>query len=297
MKKAHLISRIIEKLLLLPAVIWIYTPIIAGILITMTHYLPIGFASYWIFSFYGKYWLLTLFTVKDKIAPLFISIELILFILGLLLFLWGLLSLANVKIKKQDLATGGPYKFIRHPQHLGLILMTLATSLYLPWAVHPFIRTGSIISWSLFSLFLVVTSELEEKKLLKKYGSSYLEYRQRTGMFFPRKSVETQKKKELSEIKHWKRLIFIAVIYFCFVSLIRILCLPGLKLVGMWYDSLSKQYWYINLIALGLIVLHFLIKVIRRRFFSIEKLLLENKSEERIIEAKKSKDVQEDEID
>ncbi|MCG3256999.1 MAG: hypothetical protein KAU62_12960 [Candidatus Heimdallarchaeota archaeon] len=42
---------------------------------------------------------------------------------------------------------------------------------------------------------------------------------------------------------------------------------------------MSKRYWYINLIALGLIVLHFSIKVIRRRFFSIEKLLLEDKSE------------------
>ena len=209
------------------------------------------------------------------------------------LFLWGLFYLAKVKLKKLDLATGGPYKYIRHPQHLGLIIMSLATSLYLPWAVHTHVRIGSIISWSLFALFLVVASELEEKKLLKKIGNSYFEYRINTGMFFPKKLILTQKKKELSEIKHWKRLIFIVLIYSCFVSLIRILCIPELRIVGMWYDSLPKRYWYLNLVALGLLALNFVVRGVRKRFISLEKVSMQDKSDDRIVEEKSSIDVQE----
>lgn len=269
MKKAQVIARIIEKVLLLPALMWIYTPIIAGILITMAYYLPIGFASWWIFSLYGTNWTLSLIIIKSESALVFLLvIEIILFIIGLTLFLWGLIYLSNVKLKKQGLAMGGPYKFIRHPQHLGLILMALVNSLYIPWAVHSYIRIGSILSWSLFSLVLIIVSELEEKKLLKKYGNVYLEYRIKTGMFLPRIFERYRKEKEVKEIKLWRRLGFIFVGYFCFISLIRLL----LVIVGidMWYDYLSRRFWYINLISLGLILLTVGIKIFRDKRFPIE---------------------------
>ena len=269
MEKAQLISRIIEKILLLPALIWIYTPIIAGILITMAWYLPMGFASWWIFSFYGTNWTLGLIIIRSESALVFLLvIEIILFIIGLMLFLWGLIYLANVKLKKQGLATGGPYKFIRHPQHLGIILMTLVNSLYLPWAVHPYIRIGSILSWSLISLVLIIVSELEEKKLWKKYGNAYLDYRLKTGMFFPRIFGIKRKEKELTEIKHWKRLSVIVIGYFCFISLIRLFLL--IFGISMWYDTLSRRFWYINLISLGLILLTIGVKIFRERRFPLK---------------------------
>ena len=269
MKKAQVIARIIEKVLLLPALMWIYTPIIAGILITMAWYLPIGFASWWIFSLYGTNWALGLIVIRSESALVFLLvIEIILFMIGLTLFLWGLIYLANVKLKKKGLAMGGPYKFIRHPQNLGIILMTLVNSLYIPWAVHSYIRIGSILSWSLFSLVLIIVSELEEKKLLKKFGNVYLEYRMKTGMFLPRIFERYRKDKEVKEIKLWRRLGFIFVGYFCFISSIRLL----LVIVGidMWYDYLSQRFWYINIIALGLILLTVGIKILRERRFPLE---------------------------
>ena len=268
MKKAQLIPRIIEKILLLPTLIWIYTPIIAGILITMTHYLPIAFASWWIFSFLGTGWLINLIVIRSDALGFLIAIEVILFILGLILFLWGLIYLANIRLKKQGLATGGPYRFNRHPQHLGIILMTLVNSLYIPWAVHHYIRVGSILSWSLFSLFMIIFSELEEKKLLKIYGNVYLDYRQETGMFFPRISKKNRRKRELTEIKHWKRIVFILVFYICFIALFRFI--GYIVRLGMWYDSLSPRFWYINLVVLGLLLLNFGIRVIKKRIFSID---------------------------
>lgn len=271
MRIAHLISRLIEKLLLLPTLIWIYTPIVTGILVAMTYLIPLGFGSWWIFSMFERNWLLLLFITRSTAVDItFLVLESILFVIGLSLFLWGLIYLSKTKLKKQTLAIDGPYKYVRHPQHLGLILISLSTSLYLPWAVHDDIRVGSIISWSLFTLFLVIVSEFEEKKLLNKFGGSYLEYRLQTGMFFPKKSSASIKKKKLSEIKHWKRILVMLLIFACFVCFIRFLCIPEFGLTGMWYDSLPRKYWYVNLIALGLIVLHFIVKVVRKRFISNE---------------------------
>lgn len=271
MRKMQLASRFFEKLLILPTLVWIYTPIVAGMLVHMTYTIPLGFGSWWIFSFLERNWLLQLFYItSDGVRMFFLVLESIFFAFGLSLFLWGIFYLSKVKLTKQTIAQGGPYKYVRHPQHLGLILISLSTSLYLPWAAHDNIRVGSIISWSLFTFFLVVISEFEEKKLLKKHGNLYFKYRQKTGMFFPKKYV-TQKKKELSEIKHWKRLLYIVIIFACFVSFIRFLSWGKLGLVGMWYDSLPGEYGYLNLVALGLIILHFAIKEIRKRFLSNEK--------------------------
>ncbi len=276
MRTGYLISRFVEKLLLLPTLIWIYTPIVAGILVRMTYNIPLGFGSWWIFSIFKRNWLLQLFFIRSTaVKVIFLVLESIVFVIGLSLFLWGLFYLSKTKLKKQPIATGGPYKYVRHPQHLGMILISLSTSLYLPWAVHDNIRVGSIISWSLFTLFLVIISEFEEKKLLNRFGDYYLDYRQRTGMFFPRKSSAPIKKKKISEIKHWKRILVIMLIFFCFVCFIRFLCIPKFRLVGMWYDTLIGKYWYVNLIALGFVVMHFIVKLIRKRFISNEKDSLE----------------------
>ena len=273
---------IMEKVLWILSLVWIYTPVIAGILIAMAWYLPFAFASWWIFSFFGTNWMLMLIQIRSEIALIIlIVIESILFIIGLTLFIWGLIYLAKVKREKQGLATGGPYKFTRHPQHLGLILMTLANSLYLPWAIHPYIRIGSILSWSLIALFLIVISELEEKKLLKEYGNTYLDYLINTGMFLPRIFTKYKKKKEITEIKHWKRFLLIAVIYAVFIGHIRLLVeiapYTDIIPIGMWYDYLPKSFRYVNLIVLGLILLYFGIKLIIRRIYSTDVKPIEEK--------------------
>ncbi len=275
MERTQLISRIIEKLLLLPTLIWIYTPIIAGILIAMVHYVPLAFVTWSLFSFLGDpNWVLGVLIFRSEGALIFlIVIEFILFIIGVILFLWGLIYLARVKLRKQGLAIGGPYRWIRHPQHLGLILMTLVTSLYIPWSIDSYVRIGEILSWSLFSLFLVIISEFEERKLLKQYGEEYLDYRSKTGSFFPR-IFKKRMKKRIFDVKHWKRFLLIFSIYLCFISLIRLLVfvlrLPEKPLIGWWYDYLNQSFWYINLIFLVLILLTIGLKILRDKKFPLE---------------------------
>ncbi len=283
----RLIVKILEKAMWFLSLVWIYSPVIAGILISMAWYLPIAFASWWIFSFFGKTWMLMLIQIRSEIALIIlIVIEAILFIAGLILFVWGLIHLAKVKRNNQGLAVGGPYKFSRHPQHLGLILMTLANSLYLPWAIHPYIRIGSILSWSLIAVFLIVISELEEKTLLKEYGTTYLDYLTNTGMFLPRIFAKYKKKKEITEIKHWKRLLLITVIYAIFIGYIRFIVeiarFAHFIPIDMWYDYLPKQFWYVNLIFLGMILLYFGIKLVRKTIISANA----KKARERTLEEK-----------
>lgn len=219
---------------------------------------------------------------SDAILVILIVIESILFIIGLILFVWGLIYLAKIKQKNQGLAIGGPYKYIRHPQHLGLLLMTLVSSLYNPWAIHPYIRIGSLLSCSLIAVFLIVTSEFEEKKLLREYGTAYLDYITNTGMFFPRIFSKYRKKKEITEIKHWKRLLLVAAIYVLFILHLRLITViaspfPEVVRISMWYDYLPREFWYVNLIVLGLILLHFGIKLIIRRIYSTDVKPIEEK--------------------
>lgn len=80
---------------------------------------------------------------------------------------------------KYALATGGPYKYVRHPMYTGGVLEILMF----------FLVTGV---WMVLILLTIMTIALpyqakgEEKVLIKKFGSVYEDYLERTGRFFPK---------------------------------------------------------------------------------------------------------------
>ena len=76
------------------------------------------------------------------------------------------------------LATGGQYKFIRHPGYLMQIL----------WALALFLMTGiQLLLISLFCyLFYIIQAYYEEKTLKRIFGDYYVNYVSKTGMFLPR---------------------------------------------------------------------------------------------------------------
>jgi protein-S-isoprenylcysteine O-methyltransferase Ste14 len=102
---------------------------------------------------------------------------------GYFLFIWsvaarGIYAVSWEMPEKQKLVTWGPYQYVRHPSYLGYFLMFF----------------GLFFSWpSFFTLFPLaavpgyyrVTIE-EERLLTQRFGNEYLEYRKRTGRFFPR---------------------------------------------------------------------------------------------------------------
>jgi protein-S-isoprenylcysteine O-methyltransferase Ste14 len=99
--------------------------------------------------------------------------------LGFALFLWAMASNAffaeGVRIQTErghTVATGGPYRYVRHPGYSGAMLAMVASPLLLgsPWALIP-----AVISVALY----VVRTSMEDK-LLKAELPGYEEYAQQT---------------------------------------------------------------------------------------------------------------------
>jgi protein-S-isoprenylcysteine O-methyltransferase Ste14 len=81
---------------------------------------------------------------------------------------------------KEHTLYGGIYNTIRHPQALGEVWLGLVIALY---SDSPFLALFSLIYFPAFYYFCIA----EEKDLVIRYGQSYVEYRNRTGMFIPKR--------------------------------------------------------------------------------------------------------------
>jgi protein-S-isoprenylcysteine O-methyltransferase Ste14 len=76
------------------------------------------------------------------------------------------------------LATGGPFRFVRHPIYAGLNLLALGTAIWIP----------TPILWGAFVLMLVgsdLRGRAEEKLLIRAFGTAYADYCTRTRRFVP----------------------------------------------------------------------------------------------------------------
>ena len=74
----------------------------------------------------------------------------------------------------------GIYTKIRHPQALGEVFLWFPIAFFLH---SPFLVIYSFIFFPIF----YIMSKAEEKDLLIRFGDSYKEYMQTTGMFFPKR--------------------------------------------------------------------------------------------------------------
>jgi protein-S-isoprenylcysteine O-methyltransferase Ste14 len=101
------------------------------------------------------------------------------------LLVWTFRSLGKnltdtvVTRKEHTLVTHGPYRWVRHPFYVVLVLSVAANSLATAnWFIF---LTGSIA----FGL-IVMRTRTEEEKLLARFGDEYRRYRERTGRFIPK---------------------------------------------------------------------------------------------------------------
>jgi len=79
---------------------------------------------------------------------------------------------------KGELVTDGIYRYIRHPQYTGFMLITLG--MLLDWATLPM-----LIMWPIMAVLYYRLAKKEEGYMLEQFGERYAEYRQKTGMFLP----------------------------------------------------------------------------------------------------------------
>jgi hypothetical protein len=122
-----------------------------------------------------------------------------------------------------SVVTSGPYRWVRHPQHLGIIMFLLPLALLnirypIYWAG---IRPGDILSWSLVSFMLIVAADFEESGLVKRFGIEYSDYCKRTPFLLPRVSIFgfIDKYEMLSKGKPFRYIVWF-VLYWFVTSLI-----------------------------------------------------------------------------
>jgi len=145
----------------------------------------------------------------------------------LTLLIWGIIQIVQAKKNDVHLAQTGPYKYIRHPQHLGIILISLPFVFLLQFGflfnIYVRIRVGDILSWVLFCFILIIWSDIEERKMQKKYPEEFSIYKSKTGFFFPKiGDKRTLKIQEKRKYYYLIRYLSFFIIY-CIVVLIMVL--------------------------------------------------------------------------
>lgn len=102
---------------------------------------------------------------------------------GAALMVWALVYFRSWRFratldKGHELATGGPFRILRHPIYMGLNLLALGTAVWIPtpivWAAFVLMTMGSDLR-----------ARAEETVLEQAFGPSYREYCARTRRFIP----------------------------------------------------------------------------------------------------------------
>ena len=100
------------------------------------------------------------------------------FVGGMLIFLVCAAQVYVGKLLKKGVATKGLYTLIRHPQYLGLGLAALGLAI-----MWPRFLTLTLFAVMLFLYYLLAKDE--ERRMISRFGDSYIAYINRTGMFLP----------------------------------------------------------------------------------------------------------------
>jgi protein-S-isoprenylcysteine O-methyltransferase Ste14 len=102
---------------------------------------------------------------------------------GIILGLWAVITMKfNVNVlpdirKGQKLFINGPYKYIRHPMYLAVLITTLA------WVLNR-IDLITIVLWLILFFDLIMKIKYEESMLIKHF-SEYKDYKKKVKALIP----------------------------------------------------------------------------------------------------------------
>ena len=193
-------KRIISKMTAAAISVGLYFPIIAGISSQMVWILIGWYASWGLLSYivpYSSSWsgFVYMFSpsfpeqLQIGIAVAFRFSQVLAFCFGLFLLCYGLIVLAKARLDKEGLVKHGPYSWVRHPQHLGILLMLFLFAFPLETSysrlLFPATRPGDLVSMCSVVFLLILVADLEDYWLAKEYGDSYVQYQQNTPFILP----------------------------------------------------------------------------------------------------------------
>lgn len=126
--------------------------------------------------------------LSDFFVPFLIP-EKALVIIGLLILVY---SMAYLKIKKKEgLVTSGPYRLVRHPQYLGMILSTLGFTSWSVWILNNFWGIGflspsqTIGVWFIQLFAFILLAHIEELFLSRNYSEIFENYKSQVPLLIP----------------------------------------------------------------------------------------------------------------
>jgi len=82
--------------------------------------------------------------------------------------------------RNATLVTHGPYRWVRHPFYLSFAMAVIANALLI--TANGFLTITGTAAF----LAIVARTSIEERKLVDRFGSDYVDFMQRTGRFLPR---------------------------------------------------------------------------------------------------------------
>lgn len=94
---------------------------------------------------------------------------------GMLLIVFGWSRIYRAKDK---LVTTGIYAYVRHPQYLGFLVLTLGINFL--WTTF-----STLILWPILALLYYRLAKEEEKSIEEKFGEEYQKYKNTVPMFIP----------------------------------------------------------------------------------------------------------------
>ncbi|MFX0210647.1 MAG: methyltransferase family protein [Candidatus Hodarchaeota archaeon] len=185
-KIQQLFSSLLLRIFQIIVLICVYFPIILGILYPMIFLIPIFYCSGVVLGSPFGLWLSAYYFIYPNEALSLVIIEVFIFLIGCALFFVALIQLVQARQRRENIVQVGIYHYIRHPQHLGIIVMAFPFALYIPWINDFGIRVGDLVTWMIFTLLLVIYSDIEDYRLQKRFPVEFSVYQAKTGFIFPK---------------------------------------------------------------------------------------------------------------
>ncbi|MFX1589883.1 MAG: methyltransferase family protein [Promethearchaeota archaeon] len=170
----------------------IFTSILS-ILIPIFQYVPataiwFGIMSIPLFTYLMFFFLNPQIIISD-IWFLFSSHEIYIILIGFSFYLYSLIY--QLTHRKQLIRTG-PYKYVRHPQYIALIIMTFGMTLIV-FHTSPIINfnlsidsfTFIFIIWIAEVIAYIILAKIEDYSLKAKYRDEYIDYANNVSLMIP----------------------------------------------------------------------------------------------------------------
>jgi len=105
--------------------------------------------------------------------------------LGIFIFLMGVIAWMYGRIHHRDVADFWIYRLSRHPQYLGWIIWSYGILLLPAANMKQYLTVPNSFPWLLSTMIIIGVALLEERTMVRRFGTSYLSYRERTFFIIP----------------------------------------------------------------------------------------------------------------